>query len=77
MGQKENNPLSEEDDNTKLAEQFGEFFLNKYFNKRKLFHDIPTYKTQEDTIPRLDKFSTISEANLKTVVNQMPSKSCG
>ena len=29
MGQKENNPLQEEDDGTKLAEQFREFFLNK------------------------------------------------
>ena len=28
MGQKEDNPIPEEDDDTKLDEQFGEFFLN-------------------------------------------------
>ena len=28
------------------------------------------------TIPRFDKFSTISEADLKAIINQMPSKSC-
>ena len=75
MGQKEDNPLPEEDDDSKLAEQFGEFFLNKIINISKLFYDIPKSKTQEDTIPRFDKFSTISEANLKTSINQMPSKS--
>ena len=46
MGQKEENPLPEEDDDTKLAEQFGEFFLNKIINIRKLFHNIPPYEAQ-------------------------------
>ena len=45
MDQKEDNPLPEEDDDTKLSEQFGEFFLNKIINIRKLFHDVPPYKT--------------------------------
>ena len=45
-GQKEENPLPEDDNDTKLAEQFGEFFLNKIINIRKLFHDIPPYETQ-------------------------------
>ena len=76
MGQKEDNPLPEEDDDTKLAEPFKGFFLNKIINIRKLFHDIPQYKTQEDTILRLNTFSTISEADLKTIIYQMPSKSC-
>ena len=40
-GQKEENPLPEENDDTKLAEQFREFFLNKIINIRKLFHNIP------------------------------------
>ena len=35
MDQKEDNPLLEEDDDTKLAEQFSEFFLNKIINIRK------------------------------------------
>ena len=76
MGHKEDNPLPEEDDDTKLAEQFGKFFLNKIINIRKLFHNIPPYKTQKDTFPRVDKFSTICEADLKTIINQMPNKSC-
>ena len=29
-----------------------------------------------DAIPRFDKFSTLSEADLKTVINQMPNRSC-
>ena len=58
------------------AEEFREFFLNRIINIRKLFHKIPPYKTQEDTIPRFAKFSTRSEANLKTIINQIPSKSC-
>ena len=76
MGQKEDHPLPEEDDDTKLAEQFSEFFLNKIINIRKLFHNIPPYETQKDAIPRLDKFSTISEAEPKNNINQMPNKSC-
>ena len=76
MDQKEDNPLPEDDDDTKLAEQFQEVFLTKITNIRKIFHDIPPYKTQEDTIPRWVKFSTISEADLKTILNQMPTKSC-
>ena len=74
-GQKEDNILPEEDDDTKLTEQFDEFFLNKIINIRKL-HNIPPYKTQKDAIPRFDKFSMISKANLKPIINQMPKKSC-
>ena len=76
MGQKEDNQIPREDDDTKLAEQIREFFLNKIINIRKLFYGIPLYKTQDDTIPRFDKLSTISEADLKTITKQMPSKSC-
>ena len=76
MGQKQENPLPDEDDATKLAEQFGEFLLNKIINIRKLFHNIPPYETQQDTDPRLDKLSTINEADLKPIINQMPNKSC-
>ena len=74
--QKEDNPLQENDDDTKLAEQFRDFFLKKIINIRKLFHNIQPYETQKDTIPRLDKLSTISEANLKITINQMPNISC-
>ena len=76
-GHKEENPLPEEDDDTKLAEQFGEFFINKIINIGKLFHHIPPHKSQEDTIPRFNKFSTISEADLKTIINQISNKSFG
>ena len=44
-GQKEENPLSEDDNDTKLAEQFREFFLGKIINIRKLFKNTPPYKT--------------------------------
>ena len=63
-GQKEDNLLPE-DDSIKPAEQFIEFFLSKIISIRKKIHNIPSYKTQEDTIPRFDKFSTMSEADLK------------
>ena len=43
--QKEENPLLEEDDDTKLAEQFRKFFLNKIVSIRKLFHNTPPYET--------------------------------
>ena len=43
---------------------------------RKLFHIIPLYKTQKDAIPKFDKFSMISEADLKAIINQMLNKSC-
>ena len=76
MGQKEDNPLPEKDNDTKLAEQFGECFLNKILKIRKLFHNIPPYITQKDSIPRFDKFSTISKADLKTIIYQMPEISC-
>ena len=75
MGQKDN-PLPEEDDDAKLTEQFGEFFLNKIINIWKLFHNIPPYETQKGANLRFDKFSIISKADLKTIINQMPNKSC-
>ena len=75
-GQKQENILPEEDDDTKLAGQFREFFLSKIINIRKLFHNIPLCKTHQDTVPRLEKFSTISEADLKTIIHQMPNKLC-
>ena len=46
-GQKQENPLPKEDDDTKLAELFREFFLNKIINIKKLFHNIPPYETQQ------------------------------
>ena len=76
IGQKEDTPLPEEDDDTKLAEQFSEFSLNEISNIRKLFHNIPPYETLKDAVPRFDKFSTITEPDLKTIINQVPSKSC-
>ena len=76
MGLKEENPLPEENNDTKLAERFEEFFLNKIINIRKLFHNKPPYETQRDTVPTLGKFSTVSEANLKTIISQMSNKSC-
>ena len=76
MGQKQENPLPEEDDDTNLAEKFREFFLSKIINIRKLFHNIPPYKSQQDTVPGVDQFSTIREADLKTIINQMLNKSC-
>ena len=65
MGKREENPLPEGNDDTKLAEQFGEFFLSKIINIRKLFHNIPPYETQWDIISWLEKFSTIGEAAWK------------
>ena len=76
MAIKQEYPLPEENDDTKLAEQFREFFLGKIINIRKILHNIPPCKIQQDTVPRLDKFSTISEADLKTIKNQMPNKLC-
>ena len=76
MGQKEDNPLPEEDDDTKLVEQFSEFFWNRIVNIKRLFHNISLYETQKDAIPRLDKFSTINKADLETIRNQMPNISC-
>ena len=75
-GQKEENLIPEEDDDTTLAEQFREFFLNKIIHIRKLFNDIPSYEPQGDTVPRLGKFSTINKADLKTIISQMANKSC-
>ena len=76
LGQKEETPLPEGDNDTKLPEQFGEFFLSKIINIRKLFLNIPPYETQQDTVPRLDTFSMISEDDLRPIINQMPNKSC-
>ena len=76
IGQKEENPLPEADNDTKLAKEFGEFFLNKIINIGKLFNNIPLCEAQRDTVPRLGKFSTICEANLKTIISQILNKSC-
>ena len=47
MGQKEDNPLPEEDGDAKLAEQFSAFFLNKTSgNYSTIYHHTKLKKTQ-------------------------------
>ena len=49
MGQKADNPLPEEDDDTKLAKQFSEFFLNqiiKLGNYSTIYHHIEFKRMQ-------------------------------
>ena len=75
MGQKEDNPSPEEDNDIKLAEQFGEFSLTKLSTQETIPQNTGI-QNSKDEIPRLDKFPTISEANLKTIISQMPNKSC-
>ena len=56
MGQKQENPLPEEDNDTKLTEQFG-ILPKQNYQHQETIHNIPPYKTQQHTVPRLDKFS--------------------
>ena len=75
MGVKEENPLPPHEDDQALAEEFAKFFLIKILNIRNKFTD-DTYCPEMVDIPRLTKFSTLTESEVGRIIMEMQTKSC-
>ena len=70
------NPLPKGDPQA-VADEFGEFFLNKIINIRKLFEGTPTLDLSvSESIPLFRSFSPLSQTEVRTVVSGMKTKSC-
>ena len=59
-----------------LANEFADFFLMKIDKIRQQFKDIPAYSSEDRDMPRLRRFSPMTETEAKKVINSMHSKSC-
>ena len=75
-GSKVMSPLPVHNSNTELADEFTHFFIIKIDFIWEKFINIAPYALQDSDIPRLWKFDTVSEEDVKSIIMSMTSKSC-
>ena len=76
MGSDTSNPMPKGKSDEELADQFASYFVEKIDKIRKLFNDTPAYNSVTSDIPRLRKFSPLTEKQVKSTMMSMQSKSC-
>ena len=59
-----------------LANEFADFCLTKIDKVRNQFSNTEAYNSEQSDIPLFRKFSPMTEAEVKKVINSMQSKSC-
>ena len=60
-----------------LAEEFGDFFLNKILKIHQLFEGAPTLDLQiSESVPKFCSFAPMSESDVKSIIMGMKTKSC-
>ena len=64
LGNKNENPLSTGTTNNQLAEDFADFFLNKINKIREGFTNIPAYQLRQLDMPKLRKFTPVTQIQL-------------
>ena len=69
-------PLPGHNNDTKLANEFTQFFITKIDTIREKFTNIALYGLHDSNIPRLQKFDTMSEEDIKRTIMLMKSKRC-
>ena len=74
-GPKEN-PFPANIDNEDLANKFADFFLNKIKKIRLDLEGCPKYEPQERDCKILENFAPLSEDEVKSIICDMPSKTC-
>ena len=76
IGSKVMNQLPDHNSDTELADEFAQFFITKTDTIREKFTNIAPYALQDSDIPRLQKFDTMSEEDVKRIIMSMKSNSC-
>ena len=76
LGNKNENQLPKGATNSRLAEDFADFFLEKIDKIREGFTNIPVYQPNERDRPKLKNFTTITQDQLEKTIKEMLTKSC-
>ena len=69
-------PLPPANSDEELANMFAKFFKNKILTIRQCFQDIPQYQSQPASVPKLWRFSPMTERQVELIVKNMKTKSC-
>ena len=77
MGTNSVNPLTPAHLDEDLANRFADFFENKILKIHDRFHGtIPFNPTIREDVPRLRRFTSMTESQVRNIVASMKSKSC-
>ena len=76
LGRKEDNPMPLGKMDSKLAEEFATFFLEKIDRIRDRFKEIAPYHPRQLGTPQLEKFTPISSSQLEKTIHKMKPKTC-
>ena len=76
LGNNNENWLLKGTTDSRLAEKFTDFFLEKINKIREGFTNIPPYQPKERYTPKLKNLTTITQDQLGKTIKEMPTKSC-
>ena len=76
LGRNEDNPMPLGKTDSKLAEEFATFFLEKIDRIRDRFKEIAPYHPRQLGTPQLEKFTPISSSQLEKTIHKMKPKTC-
>ena len=75
-GTKTTNPMPQREDDTGLAEEFADFFLDKIKNIRTALDHLPNFVPQHKDTSVFSKFDSLTQSEVKNIIMSMGSKSC-
>jgi len=75
-GTKVENPLPDNVADTKLAEDFADFFMNKIDTIRQSLKDVPTHKPKRKYVPCISKFQELTTDEVSKLIFELNTKSC-
>ena len=70
------NPLPPGKSKADLADDFASYFENKILTIREMFNDIAQYESTPTEVPKLMRFSPMSETEVELIVRSMKMRSC-
>ena len=76
LGNKNENQLPKGATDSRLAEDFTDFFLEKMDKIREGFTNLQVYQPNERDTLKLKNFMTITQDQLEKTIKEMPTKSC-
>ena len=76
LGNNDENQLPKGTTDSRLAEEFADFFLEKINKIRKGFTNIPPYGLNERNTPKLKNLTAITQDQLEKTIKEMLTKSC-
>ena len=70
------NPLPKSQSDEGLASEFAQYFMSKIKSIRDILDSHPLYKPTRRDVPKLSRFSRITEDQVEKIIRSMPSKCC-